>query len=260
MKVLRLAAGNSWTGAAAPAFAEVEALRTAAVDAHYAYVGGYKLQQKIGHLDFTHPLISKAQNPVSFLHSVGAIERLVGHHQFDIVHAHLTYDHWLARFAVRGLRARLCRTFHARRVLRADPLTRSLVAHSDALFIINDTFAGAAPLRGWNPIYTPPAIDQRQFDPDGADARSRYGIADGTKLLAVIGKLAKDRGFEAALETLAFVRRAVPAARLMIIGHGEHRPSLEQYAASLGIASDVIWAGYHEDDLAEHYRAADVLL
>jgi len=28
----------------------------------------------------------------------------------------------------------------------------------------------------------------------------------------------------------------------------------------LGVAPDLIWAGYHEDDLAEHYRAADVLL
>jgi glycosyltransferase involved in cell wall biosynthesis len=46
----------------------------------------------------------------------------------------------------------------------------------------------------------------------------------------------------------------------MIIGHGEHRPALEQLAASLGIDEHVTWAGYHEDDLAEHYRASDLLL
>src|ERR1700682_1170661 len=67
MRVLHLAAGNRWTGAAAPAFAEVEALRAAGVDAHYAYVGGYKLQDKIGHFDFAHPVIARAQNPRSFL-------------------------------------------------------------------------------------------------------------------------------------------------------------------------------------------------
>src|SRR5689334_16219135 len=44
------------------------------------------------------------------------------------------------------------------------------------------------------------------------------------------------------------------------ICHGPHRPTLEQLAASLGVTEAVIWAGYHEDDLAEHYRAADVLL
>jgi glycosyltransferase involved in cell wall biosynthesis len=49
-------------------------------------------------------------------------------------------------------------------------------------------------------------------------------------------------------------------ARLMIIGHGEHRPALESLANDLGVAANVIWAGYHEDDLADHYRAADFLL
>src|SRR5204862_449064 len=96
MKVLHLAAGNRWTGAAAPAFAEVEALREAGVDAHYAYVGGYKLQAKIGHYDFAHPIIAKAQNPIAFVRSTAAIDALLRNHGFDVVHAHLTHDHWLA--------------------------------------------------------------------------------------------------------------------------------------------------------------------
>src|SRR5258707_3941103 len=73
-----------------------------------------------------------------------------------------------------------------------------------------------------------------------------------------IGKLSKERGFEDVLRTYALVRREIANARLMIIGHGEHRPALEALARELAI--DVIWAGYHEDDLAEHYRAADILL
>jgi glycosyltransferase involved in cell wall biosynthesis len=47
---------------------------------------------------------------------------------------------------------------------------------------------------------------------------------------------------------------------MMIIGHGEHRTALEEFAGALDIAGDVTWAGYHEDDLADHYRASDVLL
>src|SRR5207245_3893594 len=110
MKILHLAAGNRWTGAAAPAFAETMALRQAGVDAHYAYVGGYKLQAKIGRLDFTHPIIAKAQNPFSFVGSANAIERLIDTHGFDVVHAHLTYDHWLVRFAARHWPTQLAAT------------------------------------------------------------------------------------------------------------------------------------------------------
>src|SRR3954468_18751321 len=137
MRILHLAAGNRWTGAAAPAFAEVEALRTAGVDAHYAFVGGYKLETKIGHLDFAHPLIEKAQNPAAFARSVRALAALG---RFDFLHAHLTYDHWLARFVARRTRAAMARPFHSRRVLRGDPLTRSLIQSTRALFVVNAAF------------------------------------------------------------------------------------------------------------------------
>ena len=247
MRILHLAAGNRWTGAAAPAFAEVEALRAAGVDAHYAYVGGYKLQAKLGHFDFAHPIIEKSQNPVSFVRSIRAINRLVHRHGFDILHAHLTHDHWLARMVTRDHDIRLARTFHARRVLRADPLSRSLLRATQHRFVVNRAFdvAGA--------VFTPPPVDHRQFHPDGPR------IDAAGPLVTVIGKLSKHRGFEEALQTFAALRRLTPA-RLMIIGHGEHRPVLEELVRTLDIGDGVFFAGYHEDDLAEHYRASNLLL
>lgn len=258
MKVLHIAAGNRWTGAAAPAFAETEALRQAGVDAHYAYVGGYKLQQKIGHHDFAHPIVAKAQNPWSFSRTVEGIARLINHHRFNVVHAHLTYDHWLALFAGRGSSSAIVRTFHAQRVVRADPFTRWLIARSDGILVNNASFADLPSIRHRHPRFTPPPLDQRQFTPLGSDVRSKYGLGPEVLLLQAIGKLSRNRGFEDVLRTFALVRQEIANARLMIIGHGEHRPALEELARSLAI--DVIWAGYHEDDLAEHYRAADILL
>ena len=260
MKVLHLAAGNRWTGAAAPAFAEVRALRQAGVDAHYAFVGGYKLDAKIGGLDFTHAIIAKAQNPISFAASSGAIARLIDHHGFDIVHAHLTYDHWLARFATRAWRTQIARTFHSTRVIRSDPFTKWLLARTDVVCVINDALRDAPAIRKRAPFFTPPPIDTDEFQPNGADVRSKYEIASDTLLITVIGKLSKDRGFELALETFARIQKRMANTRLMIIGHGEHRPALERIAHDLDIAAKVLWAGYHEDDLADHYRASDFLL
>ncbi|HEX2836002.1 MAG TPA: glycosyltransferase [Thermoanaerobaculia bacterium] len=259
MKVLHLAAGNRWTGAAAPAFAEVEALRAAGVDAHYAYVGGYKLEAKLAHHDFAHPLIEKAQHPLAFLRSTQALDRMVERHGFDVIHSHLTYDHWLARFVARDRRMRVARTFHSRRVLRTDVLTRSLIRRSDLLFVINEQFRDARALEGRKTIFTPPPLDHRQFTATGPDARALHGIAADEKIVTVIGKLSQGRGFEEALQTFAVLRQRV-ACRMMIIGHGEHRPFLESLASSLGISDHVLWAGYHETDLAEHYRASNLLL
>src|SRR5437660_6237583 len=138
MKILHLAAGNRWTGAAAPAFAEAAALREAGVDAHYAYVGGYKLEQKLARVDFAHPAIAKAQNPVAFVRTAAGLEHLIDHHGFDVVHAHLTYDHVLARFIAGREKVRVVRTFHSRRVIRGDVFTRGLIERTDALCVIND--------------------------------------------------------------------------------------------------------------------------
>ena len=253
MRILHLAAGNRWTGAAAPAFAEVEALRATGIDAHYAYVGGYKLEKKIGHLDFAHPLIEKSQNPAAFARTIRALANLG---TFDFIHAHLTYDHWLARFVARRTGAAIARTFHSRRVLRGDPFTRSLIRTTQTLFVINETFS----IPGRDATFTPPPIDHHQFTPVGNDARSLYGIDRHTPLITVIGKISRGRGFETALRAFASIRANVPRARMMIIGHGEYRPALESLARELAIANDIVWAGYHEDDLADHYRASDLLL
>jgi glycosyltransferase involved in cell wall biosynthesis len=260
MRILHLAAGNRWTGAAAPAFAEVEALRAAGVDAHYAYVGGYKLQAKLSHHDFAHPVIEKAQHPLAFRRTLDALDRLIVRHGFDVIHAHLTYDHWLARFAARDRKVRLARTFHARRVLRTDPFTRSLIRRTELLFVVNEAFRTAPALGDRTAVFTPPPVDLAQFSPEGPDAGALYGLDAGTKVVTVIGKLSAHRGFEEALQTFAALRPLVDGVRMMIIGHGEHRPALEALAGALGITDDVIWAGYHEDDLAEHYRASDLLL
>lgn len=261
MKILHLAAGNRWTGAAAPAFAEVEALRAAGIDAHYAYVGGYKLEAKLKRHAFAHPVIAKAQNPISFLRTVTTLERLVMTHGFDLLHAHLTYDHWLARFVLRGRpQVRLARTFHSRRTLRNEPFTRSLLSHTDAIFVTNDQLANAALLRDREVTFTPPPLDTGQFTIEGPDVRSKYGISPPAPVVVAIGKVSKHRGFESVIETFQHVRRAISGARLLLIGHGEHRPALEALIASRSLTDAVIWAGYHEDDLAEHYRSADVLL
>ncbi|HEY8712342.1 MAG TPA: glycosyltransferase family 4 protein [Thermoanaerobaculia bacterium] len=261
MKILHLAAGNRWTGAAAPAFAEVEALRAAGIDAHYAYVGGYKLEAKLARHEFAHPVIAKAQNPISFLKTTKALERLVALHGFEVVHAHLTYDHWLARFVARGHpHLRIARTFHSRRTLRNEPFTRSLLSATDAIFVTNEDLVRKPLLRDREVTFTPPPLDVGQFSIDGPDVRSRYGISPTTPVIMAIGKVSKHRGFEAIIETFARVRTTIADAKLLLIGHGEHRPLLEALIRSLSIADSVIWAGYHEDDLAEHYRSSDVLL
>lgn len=261
MKILHLASFNRWTGAAAPAFSEVEALRRAGADAHYGYVGGSTLEAKVGMLPFAHAVLHREQAPWSLARSVRGLRRAIVEGGFTIVHAHLAHDHWLARAAVRPLeRVALVRTFHARRTLRTDPLARWLVRGTDGICVNNATFVAHPLVAEREPLFTPPPVDETVLRP-GADVRERYGVPRDAPLLGFIGKVDRGRGFEEAIEVLALVRRSGRDARLLIVGRGPHRPVLEKLARTLGVAESVIWAGYHEDeDLAAHFRTPDLML
>jgi glycosyltransferase involved in cell wall biosynthesis len=260
MKIIHLASFDRWTGAAAPAFSEVEALRRAGVDAHYAYVGGESLEERIGALPFTHPILQRGQAPWSLARAVLRLRRAVRNGGFTIVHAHLAHDHWLARAALRPLRGvGLARTFHAKRTLRTDPLSRWLVHGTDGICVNNAALASHALVAARDPLFTPPPVDETVLRP-GEDARRSYSIPREEPLLGFIGKLDRGRGFEEAIQVLALLRRRGLPARLLVVGRGPHRARLEALSSVLGVSGAVIWAGYHEDDLAEHLRAPDLML
>jgi glycosyltransferase involved in cell wall biosynthesis len=259
MRVLHLVSGNRWTGAASPAFFETVALREAGVDALYAYVGGYNLQDRIGHLSWTLPLIEKRQNPTSFLRNGGHLAEFVRREGIDILHAHLTHDHSLALWAVRGTQICVVRTFRSRRAFRRNMLTKLMIRQTAALCVVNGEFRSNPLVAHRSPRFTPPPIDHRIFTPGAETARPSYGLGRNATVIGVIGKIAEGRGFEDAIETFRLIREQVPGSKLMIVGKGAHRPALEQLTRSNGTAGDVIWTGY-QGGLVPHFRAMDVLL
>lgn len=256
MKVLHLASSNRWTGAAAPALAETEALLRHGVEAFFGFVGGYRLEDRLRRNSFAFPLIEKKQNPLSLGRSVRALETLIRERGIDIVHAHLTYDHFLAVRLSRRTGVRIVRTFHSARTLRRDPFSEYLRSRTNRFCVVNETFLPRLASRG--ALFTPPPVNHQVFHPDGPSARTSLGIPDEVPVVGVIGKVAPDRGFEDALRSFALLSHA--GVKLVVIGHGAHQRPLESLSRRLGIEGRVVWAGYHEEDLVEHFRALDVMM
>jgi glycosyltransferase involved in cell wall biosynthesis len=260
MKVLHLASFDRWTGAAAPAFVEVEALRSAGVEACYGYVGGFSLETKIGHLPYTHPILRSGQRPDAVWKSRGTLRKLIEREQIDILHCHLSHDHWLAAVALlRESRARLVRTFHAPRPLRLDPLTRWLLRRTHGIAVNNPTLSGHTSIAGRSPVLTPPPAEP-QYTPEGGNVRPTYRFLPSETVIGFIGKVSPGRGFEQALDTYALLRQQITGARMLIVGDGPYRHALMDRARQLGLEETIVWAGYHEEDLAEHFRAMDLML
>lgn len=258
MKVLHLASYGEWTGASAAALEEVLALRSAGIDASFAFTGGGTLEARCRDLPFTHSILSNRQDPISVVRATHALRVLISARGFDVVHSHLTHDHWLAILAGAGRGGGvLVRTYHAARPLRGDPITRGMIRRSVAICVSNATLVDNPALAGRMIEVTPPPIDTTRFRPEG----SRQPAANsGSFRVGFIGKMAAGRGFEDAMHVFRLIVARRPEARLVLLGDGELRSSIEDLATELDLGGAIDWPGYRIDDLPSWYRGMDVLL
>lgn len=66
---------------------------------------------------------------------------------------------------------------------------------------------------------------------------------DAPPVILTTARLVPLKGIDVLLEAMVALRRAVPAARLVIAGDGPHRPALQARAAALGLAGAVEFLG-----------------
>lgn len=105
----------------------------------------------------------------------------------------------------------------------------------------------------------PNGIDPARVPPGGGrELRSELGIAPSAPLVAVIGRLVPDKGHRDAVEAFAVALRAVPAARLVVVGSGKLRAELERAAAR--VAGDAVVFAGERPDVPAVLDAADALL
>lgn len=261
MTVLHLASFDRWSGAAAPALAETEALRAAGIESHYAFTGGYTLEERLAGVEFAWPALERGHGPIAISKSVSSLRKLIGRLSIDILHCHLSHDHWLGLLASRSMPGvRLVRTYHSRRAVRTDPITRRLMAATDSFAVVNPEIARHPALSSDDQVFvTPPPVEPR-YTNAGPDMRDEYGIDPDEPVIGFIGKMTRNRGFQEAVRTFSMVRESVPDARMLVVGKGPFREELEAIARDLGVADRIVWAGYHEKLLPEHFRTMNVLL
>jgi glycosyltransferase involved in cell wall biosynthesis len=102
-------------------------------------------------------------------------------------------------------------------------------------------------------------ISAPMLDAHSRDAiRSEWKLAPGEKLIVQIGRLAKSKRNVLLLKALASLSGDVKA-KVALVGEGEERAQLAEYARSAGVEDRVIFTGYRPDTAAI-MAAADVLV
>ena len=93
---------------------------------------------------------------------------------------------------------------------------------------------------------------------DGKSLRREKGWQDETMLVSV-GRLAPEKNWDTLLRAFARVHEKHPNARLLLIGDGNARQSLESLASELGVANQVTFTGALPfEEIPRYLKAADV--
>ena len=262
MRVLHVTAGTKWTGPAAVAVAQVEAMREAGIEAEIAVTRGSPLAARLAGLGWARPLLAPGRRPRDFCDDVAALDGTLGRERFDAVHAHSSHDHLAAAAALGRGRAALVRSFHHENGFR--PLFSSWGRRRASGFAFSNSalregfaarFRPEAPCARFSPVAE---VDRFSPGPRDPAVRGELGIPEDAFVVGTIGKMAPGRGHDAAIRILAGAHD--PRVVMLHVGKGESKESLWRLAASLGVGSRNFGAGYQEERLPDCYRAMDAFL
>jgi glycosyltransferase involved in cell wall biosynthesis len=94
-------------------------------------------------------------------------------------------------------------------------------------------------------------VDPEHWRSPGAEARTRMrrvlGLADNDYAVGMCAVFRPEKNHLQLLEAIAQLRARGLPARALLIGDGPMRPVIEARARDLGIAADVLIAGFHQD-------------
>ena len=190
---------------------------------------------------------------------VGRLARLVRSRGAHAVHTHGVHADLYGRLCLQGLDGvlllqtrhnddrfrrlwimRLLNQWLARRCVR-------IVAISDAVREFVCAVEGIPPRKVERIYY---GLDAAPAPQNVVDLRTELGWA-GAPLIGFVGRLTGQKGVDVLLNAFAIVHRALPTARLLLIGDGPQRAALAALAGGLQISAAVHFAGWREDARAQ---------
>jgi len=274
LNIIQVISSPWWTGAAEPALSLTEGLGKRGHKMHFVCVGGDVLEERAG--DCGYPRIegvdpTRNLSPSRIWKSVGALSALIDKTNADIIHAHLSADHWLSFFSIRRAKCnpRLVRTVHHPRSAKPGVINKYLLGRgTDTVICVNNHIEGILKnqlqvtasrvhvVRG--------GVDIERFCPASIESRDNGRIIlespDKALLIGIVSRLAPDRGYMTLLDAFSVVASRAPQVCLVIIGKGEYLHAIKERVAELGLINRVLFPGYIEKKLPEALSALDVFI
>jgi glycosyltransferase involved in cell wall biosynthesis len=120
-------------------------------------------------------------------------------------------------------------------------------------------------------VFRPPNNDDESEQLEHERIREEYGCGDEaalsyssgteTPMLLAVGRLVARKGYMTLLRAMPDIIRENPGAKLVIVGRGHMKSSLEKHAKKLGISDSIhIQSSLSFEELSQHFRSADLVV
>jgi glycosyltransferase involved in cell wall biosynthesis len=197
----------------------------------------------------------------------------------EIVHAHTPFLMGFSAYrTARRLKVPLIGTFHTpideyvmylakRSTLSRKLLKRVAKEYQDWFYNRCDVIIVPAvsasryiSMKGKNIIAVSNGIDLSRYGGKGREEiRQKYGLGESPVILHG-GRLSYEKRIDYVIRAMPEILKSVPDAKLLIVGSGPARKSLEKAVADSGVENSVIFTGYLSDpDFPKAFAAADIL-
>lgn len=254
---------NGWGGQEIRILAECKAFRERGIDVIIATQPDATLLTKAREAGLT--VIPVCMHKALNIGAVLQLAKIIRVNQIDIVHTHSSVDHRLAGIAARLTGRPIVRSRHLSTPIKRSPLSKALYTKLADKVITSGQFIrkamiernGMAP----NHIVSIPAginIDQFSLERNLPDIRINFGIKDNDFVVGIVGVLRSWKGHADLIHAAVLAKQHIPHLKLLIVGEGPQRPTIEQLIDETR-SHDFVYLAGHQADPAPFMKAMDVV-
>ncbi len=192
------------------------------------------------------------------LHNLEDVMRLrafLQEREFDLIHTHMTNDHFVAACALRtlGKRTPVVRSFYDPDSLANSIRARWMLRHfTQGALVITERARTSLIDRNYladeKVMVSPGGVDTERFDRSGVDrvaARTALGVGEEDFLFVIVARMQRHRKFDVLLRAFKAACDEQPGLRLLIVGRGTHQEEVAcQPVRDIGLSDNVVFSGY----------------
>lgn len=264
IRVCHLAVGDRWGGAEVCLVELMKSLvKQRDLDMSAIVLNHGRLAKELSSLGVQVLVISESE--VSLLKTLGKIVHQLRDHQYHVIHSHKPKDNVLGVLAgLLSSRPVIVRTVHGSPeifpgISRIKMALHELPNQACNRVFVDQVIAVSQDLRSRLSkyygqsrvvcIHNGISLPHVNCLEGQGQIRSKIGLAKGEFLIGTVGRLSAVKGYEFLIKAIPHLCRICHKFKVLFVGEGPLKGSLERLAESLGVREQVIFMGHHDAPL-----------